>query len=72
VIFQWVEKLREFLQQFCDTTNLEPTKPAVINIPEKPAEKVEEVAVIHGEPLAAGKCTFQGHAARVKNVEQVK
>lgn len=74
VIFQWVEKVREFLH-YCTVDDSKTNSPTVEEIAAKklsPAEPAEDFPVAHGEPLAAGKCTFQGHTASVQNIMQVK
>ena len=73
VIFQWVEKVREFLH-FCTVEDSKTDIPASEEIStERPLSKPEDdFPVAHGEPLAAGKCTFQGHTASVQNITEVK
>ncbi|XP_030034113.2 protein IMPACT-B [Manduca sexta] len=72
VLFQWVEKIREYLQTFkpAAVEKIEPKSPAVesldlalldINCPD----------ITHGEVIADRKSTFQGHAAEVHSIEDV-
>jgi hypothetical protein len=73
VIFQWVEKVREFLHA-CTVDDSKTNIPASEEMAtERSLPKLEDdFPIAHGEPLAAGKCTFQGHTASVQNITQVK
>jgi hypothetical protein len=73
VIFQWVEKVREFLH-FCTVEESKTNIPASEEMATDRSlpELEDDFPVAHGEPLAAGKCTFQGHTASVQNITQVK
>jgi len=73
VIFQWVEKVREFLQTY-QNADPEPNskQEQEKNLEENPHMEAGTVPLMHGDPLAAGKCTFQGHVAIVLNIGQVK
>ncbi|CAB3365287.1 Hypothetical predicted protein [Cloeon dipterum] len=72
VIYQWVEKLREVLQSFNDTESCNTEEDPIQETRENKSEHHSQFPLVHGEPLQAGKCTFQGHLAIVKSTDDVK
>ncbi|XP_059478828.1 protein IMPACT-A-like isoform X2 [Neocloeon triangulifer] len=71
VIFQWVVKLREALSSFQPVSNDSMEEKTKFNVDEI-KDVFPHYPLIHGEPLSAGKCTFQGHVAIVKNISDIK
>lgn len=69
VIFQWVETVREVLQNM---TTPEPEKKVINVIPALENLEISCPEIIHGEVIADRKSIFQGHAAKVESVSDVK
>lgn len=79
MIYQWVERIRELLENL-KTENVEESheeeeqeeedKLETSIVPEPVEEKCPEI--YHGEVVVDRKSSFQGHAARVTSTAQVK
>ncbi|KAG8246385.1 hypothetical protein J6590_086184 [Homalodisca vitripennis] len=72
VIYQWVEALREFLQdRYVSGNNLK----FVEKVEDSSSPKLSNnnnLKITHGEPVIDRRSIFQAHAAHITSVEQVK
>ncbi|XP_013186771.1 protein IMPACT [Amyelois transitella] len=71
VIYQWVEKIREVLETMKSPEPEKKPKPAVDPIDISQLE-ISCPPITHGEVIIDRKSSFQGHAAEVHSVEDVK
>lgn len=72
VIFQWVEMIREVLQTVCKVEKkIEVTEPEVDSLDLTTIE-INCPEITHGEIIADRKSIFQGHAAEVHSIDDVK
>ncbi|CAG9792389.1 unnamed protein product [Diatraea saccharalis] len=69
VIYQWVEKIREYLQSI---KTEEPEKKVVNVTPSVEEMHVNCPEITHGDVIVDRKSVFQGHAAVVHSLEDVK
>ena len=75
MIFQWIEKIRECLSEFKVEPEPEEELPLLeeeINIAAVDSFEFEIPEITHGEIITDRKSVFQGHAASVHSVEQVR
>uniref|UniRef100_A0A1B6H196 RWD domain-containing protein n=1 Tax=Cuerna arida TaxID=1464854 RepID=A0A1B6H196_9HEMI len=76
IIYQWVEATREFLQIKFLNKNISEPEPEIIDsdvkmISQEPSI-IRRLEIFHGEVITDRKSKFQGHAAVVTSVDQVK
>ncbi|RVE52167.1 hypothetical protein evm_003240 [Chilo suppressalis] len=69
VIYQWVEAIREYLQS---VKTPEPEKKIISEVPSLEELEINCPEVTHGEVITDRKSIFQGHAAEVHNINDVK
>ncbi|KAK7873947.1 hypothetical protein R5R35_012957 [Gryllus longicercus] len=76
IIYSWVEKIREILQDACAKAKQAVKEKIVIQHEEEycasALTNVDIPDITHGEPITDRKSVFQGHAIYVERVEQVK
>ncbi|XP_052751017.1 protein IMPACT-B-like [Galleria mellonella] len=71
VIYQWVEKIREVLQNIKSTETPKNIVTPVIESLDMTKLKINCPEITHGEVIVDRKSSFQGHAAEVHSVEDV-
>lgn len=72
VLYQWIEKIREFLQNLKSTDMPKKIFTTEEPEPEKNVIDLSELKIEHGSIIQDRKSIFQGHVACVKNASDVK